>query len=590
MLNKRKHSKGFFFVLMAFLMLLYVFAYITAWTFTIDMNEKVSSDKFRGAAVQDAINQMSEATASSFLDVSGHYAFYKINGFASYENSTLKYDPTDEMKYINSSFFSLLMNGSSGDFEDSSGNQVFLNYTELENETYTFPAFIRAANRTLSQAGLELRNANISNYSLEQVDHLSFNLSAKIDFEIHDRLSSISVSRSYELFQILDVSGMPDPLVLRETRMILASGAVGADFNISYKPMFYSPESIADLAPKHIIQNAAVLNGTQGQGFFYGPAVSVDDASSIVENRSDYILVGNFSDIIAYVNYTHFGAYILTSHVEEVDPDLSNWNCGDEEDETFVQIKYQSFHCRQCGRPCTSACGEDTFCDDMIINPDSKGNTIVVENTGVGTCVSGETYDKVDGCKLKFNYDTHKPFIVSENLSVDSLPIGPGSKRYVLFIASSSSEAVHAVENDESNVSAKLGPASLFNIEELRDAVVCTNYYFSERAPSYPRRLSSQALDAGIISPFGIESMLVGRWAGGDYLPSYEPYSRVDFEFFNMQDGIKIRGMPGCKNPVMCSKPVGDEAPLGHFRVSSDSIDLWSLENISCDNGLAGCD
>ncbi len=108
-------------------------------------------------------------------------------------------------------------------------------------------------------------------------------------------------------------------------------------------------------------------------------------------------------------------------------------------------------------------------------------------------------------------------------------------------------------------------------------------------------------------SEWGIETLALGRWAGGNIVmdSKWDDYSRVDVEFFSEIEDTPanpvqmIKGMPGCKNAYMCSEPLGydpDSEHVGHFRLSDWAQDdreeyfeyLIELENGDIDN--YGCD
>lgn len=584
-----KSSKGFFFVLVSFIMLLYVSAYLIAWTRSLEISEKVASEKFRDSSLGGVFSQMNEQRFSDFLDMAGYYALFRINDYASYDNQTLKYAEDDELQYLKSSLGNMLLNGSSRDFQDRSGAPVELDYNASERGAYTFGAFLTDLNYSLSQTGLEVKSFNVSDFNLTQIDAVTFNASLRITLFIDDRLSAVSINRSMTLSRVFSVSGFPDPMILRETRKINDSSPpiATADFKPAERQIFYSSLKPGDLAPRKY-----ALSGTQGQGFFYGQLVDAKNPGPGEENRSESILVGNFSDIIDVENYSDFGAYIITNHVAPLpseDPAYLNWQT-DKEDDTFMQISFESFTCRTCGTACTKACPQDAFCDDILGNPNDRGNTVrITDPRHTEICAKdGNRYEQVSGYKLVFLNPTPKPFAVIENLNINDFSETGGWHR-ALFIANYSVEEVARISNGYSNISMKFGTPLAYDIEALRDAAACSNFYNVSSGPSYMRRLSSRATDSGITSQFGMEAMLVGKWAGGEQLPVYDGYSRADFEFFDENNGVKVRGLPGCKNPWMCSIPTGENAPLGHFALSTDSLTLYGAASIACNDGRAGC-
>ncbi len=505
-----RKSRGFFFVLISFILLLYIFLYLAAWISAIEISEKASSERFRTASVSGIMSQLTKERLDNFFDIAGYYALFKINNHSSDPAHPLQYDPADELRYLRGAFFGCVFNGTSDDFES-----VSLDYSDDEKGTYTFYAWMDSLNRTLSQAGLEVVSFSVSNENFTQLDHVTFNASMDVSIYVRDRLSTVSVNRSFSLSRQFNVTGFPDPMITREYRLIEPSSTVE-------RQIFFRNISLSNLTPINVI------NGTQGQGFFYGPMIAAADVTStnpIPSQRWQYILVGSFEDIVDVANYGQFGAYIVTSAVE-----------------------YNSY----------DGC-----------SPSEEGTFNAIQN-------------RTSSCNVTIAYPTDRPFAVIEGLDINSFR-GPGGEHHALFIAERS------VEQVANNPADKLGEVVAYDIEDLRDAMICTYFFPSGRGPSYAQRLSSDAISLSSAS-FGMETFLLGMWAGGSQLPDYENYSRVDWEFFNMLEGVKLRGMAGCKSPSMCAAAVGSDAQVGQFRLTDESIREYGAGGIACNDGRAGCD
>ncbi len=508
---KTKTFKGFFFVLISFILISYIFLYFTAWINAMEISEKVSSEKFRAVSLEGLTAQLTQEKFMKFFDISGNYALFKINEYSSNSSHTMKYDINRELFYLNRTFFSVITNGSSNDFENEA-----LNYSDSEYGVYTFYAWLKNLNSTLSQAGLEIKLFNITNMNFNQIDIVTFNATINISIFISDNLSMISINRTFHLEKNFSIEGFPDPMIKREYAKI--------DSSSNIEKRIYVNDTLLKLDIKNII------NGTQGQGFFYGPLINTTDSiNSNIALKGQYILVGTYDEIISVPDYLQFGAYILTNQPIEISTSCPNRN----EDKTFMAI----------------------------------------------------TYNSSQACALKIKNNVNQPFAVIKDFDIKKFS-GPNSEYHALIIAN------HSTEEVKNNVSKKNYNVSAYDIENLRDATICAYFIPSTRAPSYAQRLSADALS--LKSPNGMESFLVGRWAGGENLATgkkmYENSSRVDWEFFNTTiKGIKIRGMPGCKTFSMCSTGVGIDAPLGHFRFSSDSLSFYKIMDIACNDGRARC-
>lgn len=511
---KSKNSKGFFLVLIAFILIMYIFTYLTAWISALEISERTASEKFKAANIEGIVSQLNEKNFIKFFEISGYYALFKINDYSSNNSHTLQYNKSDEVQYLRSAFFGMILNGSSADFDGNS-----LEYNSDENQSYTFYAWLDKLNYTLSHAGLNITQLNISDMKFNQTSPITFNASMNLSIFVKDRLSTLSINRSFTLKKEFNITGFPDPMIRREIMKLQDAGEL--DMTVE-KQIFYRDNLTSSLAP---IRKA---NGTYGMGFFYGPMVNANNANLITESeRSRYILVGNFTEITSMENYTNFSAYILTDKPEEIRYD----GCELSEENIFMELIYK-------------------------------------ENTA-GNCEQSDSKTK-----------TNKPFAVFPNFNMNDFT-GPNGN-YSLIIANASVAEVTI------NASNKSKGVAIYDIENLRDATVCAYFLPSTHAPSYPQRLSQEAVN--LSSNFGMQTLLVGKWAGGENLTAYENYSRVDFEFFNRTQGIKIRGMPGCKNLEMCSASAGSGgAPLGQFRLSLDSLKEYGIIT-DCKDGRAGCE
>lgn len=117
----------------------------------------------------------------------------------------------------------------------------------------------------------------------------------------------------------------------------------------------------------------------------------------------------------------------------------------------------------------------------------------------------------------------------------------------------------------------------MYNIENFRGLLACGFYVNSENGPSFFQRLTREWYNKKG-NEFGIETFVVGRWAGGEDDEAREEYSRLDWEFYNETMGIRVKGMPGCKTPDMCE----EHSPVGHFRVSEETANRYGIEELLC--------
>jgi hypothetical protein len=369
----------------------------------------------------------------------------------------------------------------------------------------------------------------VSNFSAGQKDINLVNYSFDIDLQLKDFTNTSSVSRTYHIQNEIDISGLVDPALARETK-----DSAGDDLT-AYRQFFFNKDDY----PTHSSITADKMSqSTQGgQGWLYGPLAKasgsadlVPEASSIAPSkRHSYILVGNYSEITGLSSYQQFGGYILTEP-----PAVTSTTCGNEESNTLNPIKYSS-------------------------PPECK--------PGIG------------------NPKTEKPFIVAPGFnpaSAEECPILDGTnltRRCVLML---NTYLEGEVADDPTRKLSSSG-SGLFELEVVRDFVMCGYYTHNPAAPSYMQRLLNDSYELNS-SALGIETFVIGNYANDS---AYDLNSRLDRELTDGSiSGIKIRGLPGCKNYNSCA----DSPVTGIFTASNTAVTDYDLDGIACDNGAAGCD
>ncbi len=550
-MNGAGNYKGFFFVLVSFILLSYILVSTYAWVRAIETSERTYSDAFRASTLTTLADQVSEQRMSQYADISSHYALYTlVNHSVGHE---LLDKEGDEYGHVRAAFFELLSNCTSSADHYSDG--IPASYTPEESETYCFSGFFGTLSESLSKSGFAIENFSVSNYSLNETAHpLELEMNLTLHLKIRDLQTATSLERTYRISRIVNATGFLDPLLARESIDKLREGG---DPNLTiYKGIYIYPHAEAEggedlpfdeahtiLYPDKIGQDTRI-----GQGWFYGDIVFWDEAE-YVAHPSQSILVGNYSDIKGVENWGQFGAYILLN--EPVDPP----GCSNQQD-TFNRIEREE-----------DSGGGSTRCEESIEQ-------------------SGSHY-------------TDRPFIVyadEEDFRDDIYEESTGPLRpipfpnSVLFITQYSHEQVLAdVDRKDNN------PGAIFDIENLRDFARCSYYIVNPEAPSFLQRLLEDSYSRS--SPIGIETTLVGKWAGGVDNPGWNEYSRVDREFFAREEGDKMRGMPGCKDVYMCADSDPMVSEVGNFRFSAESAEFYlgtddtdAEEYIGCEDDRASCE
>lgn len=582
-------KKGFFFVIVAFVLLSYILASTYVWVRAIEMEESRYSEAFRAASVEMVLSQVSEDRVAEFTGICSHYALYRLNHHSIFhpvkagsgiDISTAETLDGSELENVRLAMEELVLHGSaSGDyFEDG----VPIEYTSEEKLTYSLDGWRAQLESSLRASGFELGEFGLEegSFVFEQTGFMKFRLGFELGIGAHDTLpgSATSLARTYGISINMEEEGMVDAYIARES--VRQLDIADDEYDIVGKRIFLAP--YADEGYEALCSGGNrpcyyVDSGSEGQGWFYGPVVMAADAGDVPADIAyGYILAGTYSEIISVPNWDGFGAYILTSKPVEGE------ECSEQSD-TFNALEY----------------GDG--CEDVFINS-------VYEETG-------------------------RPFMVYEGFNIGDFggydsEMGVAAHK-LLFVAKYSVEEVG--DNPELKVRDEDGNAdvAIYDIEGLRDFVMCGYYMPRPESPSFLHRMfdlqemfedRDPAYTSWPKSEWGMETTAAGRWAGGDLVSRYwDERSRLDTEFF-MEDGYvnsdvdMVKGMFGCKNALLCGLDFGTEIDnVGHFRISDwarwdrpssgetpgDEI-YWvdtleseddETDNIGCDNyGQASCD
>jgi hypothetical protein len=524
-------KKGFLFTVTVFLILMYVLLSISVWVKAIESSERAFSEFYKESTVELTMEQITPDKMDDTAYMVMNRNLMRLNEGA--ETFAVKAGPPeDEGLYVRTDMLELLVNGSaaSDNFEGPAPG--------LAEENASLRAWVNDLNASLRAIGVYVSQFNVSDFQISQSDIDKVNYSFKLKLGLKDFANTSSVSRTYEISNQVGITGFVDPALARES-----SDSAGNDA-IVYRQFFFNKDDYPDSASISVSKMSQTV--TAGQGWLYAPmamagasADLVPAATTIDPNQTrDYILVGTFDEIDALTAdvYTQFAGFIVTSP-----PNLTSILCEGEkfeESNTFNPISYSD--------P-----------PDCTVGMDAAAGIV-----------------------------TPKPFVVAPSFNTSKAhecPLLDGSnltRRCVLMI-NSYSEA--EVGSDPAKKNAATTYRGLYEVEGIRDFVMCGYYTNNPKAPSYLQRLLPDPYLRN--STLGIETFVIGNYAN-DY-SVYDTNSRLDRELFNSSiGGVKVRGLPGCKSFSSCS----DSPITGIFAVSEDTKADYGLGNIACDNGAAGCD
>ncbi len=532
-MRKLDMRKGFVFTVIAMALLSYLVLSVSMWAQVMAAREANVPQKYKADSLRLLIGEINEAKANQFAQRAGMYALYRLGehtvteGGLDYSTGTNP-DTANFSRNLNQSMYELITTGYT---EGGTTNwNTPLNYSDEEG--YTLAGWIGTINDTANALRLVVEMDGPYNFSFNQTTPWEMQVSYRMNVSARDMEDTMRFEKELNVTATIQLEGYVDPMIARESyRSLLPSG------NYSQRQVrqmtewagdagSWEPEPI-DVAPEYI------ADGTNGIGWFYGPINTSLHAPETAEeaaamNQSILYAAGWGDEILAVAPF--YGAVII----------------GDEPSTTSASV---------IGGACNYTRNTQTGClNCMAWNDDCVGSC-------AGVCGRYTVYLN--------QYD--RPYIAG---------VGNGwhysGMRGVL------------IDNEYSNWGSdwnnEQGYHRLWDIEKLRDMAVCGLYVLNPDAPSYTQRLMENAplLRGG---NYGIETFVVGRWAGGSYDQDNDGNSRVDHVFYgNSPGGVPVKGMPGCKNEEMCTDDAAVRESVGHFRIDEGH----SYENDDYAYGVCG--
>lgn len=515
-MEAKTHMRGFFFVVIVFIILGYILVSISVWTSALQESERRYADRFRTSNLELVSAQISDEQIDKFTRIAMYNALDELNR-VSVDNPVVAgaLNAPDEFRHVNESFYELITSGAASPthFEDQTRGASI-------GQDKSFKSWIDRLNKSIVQTGMQVSNYSITRFNVFQNSRENVSYSIDLNITLEEKSRVAFIEREYKIRGNVSIQGLIDPAIAREWNRVTP------DAQDIQKQFFFNENYTHDV---DIVPTERVSGG-EGQGWFYGPLVSVTKAPDIPPGiRSTYILFGRYDEITNLatsssnaVDYTEFGAYILTNNPIET-PNSCTSRALDQS-ETFNAITYRAGAC------------------NPLIDPTTQ---------------------------------TDKPFIVSFGFDANRGQECPEGF-CALFVTRYSPQEVQGPGGDPERKRVASTETKVYNMERLRDFAACGYYTGNINSPSYFQRLFRNSFARSNRSS-GIETFLVGSYIGGEGTVGTQPVvsfysddlSRADRELFTNQNGIKIRGMPGCKTPTMCAQ--SQDSLVGHFRLGTDS-------------------
>ncbi len=566
-----KQTKGFFFVVIMFLILSFILASLSLFVRSTQLAEERYATQFQATNLELVLHQVDEPQINRLVGNMMYNSFFRLNNYVSkspqhtivpgvYEDND---EPEIKRQKLSQPVYAvikqLFMDGrADGSFFNDG---VELSLTNNGVFSVSMNQWSERLDHSLNQMGLKLVRFSIpeDGVTIVQTDVHTFHYTIEnMQIDISDSTGRINFNKVYPLLEgDVDISGFTDSAVKNTGRDLELSLSRPIYFKLQddnapagFEDAYNSP---ADLNP------TSIVGGEAGQGWFYGPlayAGAADDvdrpdgvklASDVLaQDREKYILVGTYSQITDFdstpgiddnIGYESFGAYLVTTEPLNVEGNCAA-KVNENELNTFNALQYDA----QCS---------------ASYDPDTK---------------------------------TDNPFLVADGFDASEAPLCPQG-RCALIMNKYSFENLDSNERRPWKI-ARNQPAPsvsvLYNVERLRDFVLCGYSIRSEKGPSFTQRLLTDSYnlvdsDTDLLdAENGYSTILFGQSLipdNGD-ISDFDDLSKVDFEFFAGVDSVqRVRGLPGCRDSSTCDSP---DNPVGHvtFSTGADGTMVQYLGNV----------
>ena len=551
-------KRGFFFTVMALAILSFMLLTVQVWTRTFEQSDIHSAERFKGEAMRLVFVTISDETFSKFANASAFYATYKLVNYTMLPQHSLVNLTSSDSNNVNTGevervIKELIANGST--IPDTGPSPIPLVYTLQENDSYTFASWKQKILQAANLMGFTTSFSDMNDFSYKQIDPWTIGVSFSVAMTISDLEGTMHQSKILHANSTFSIVGFVDPSITRNEleRRGLNDTDLVAQKQI-WKHFAYNTSS--DLIPTQFNFNPTLYE--EGVGWFYGPIVSnyppnmsQDEQTLYLPRLSQTILVHDWDSELSSRS-SEFGAIIVTT-----EPNLTTTEINDGTYNYNLTVQGQ---CLNCLRWCTGS-NLPLDCPDAT-NPERFSNNVSIP------------FIAVSGTSFYGNLNT------VPNITNDA--VFPNGK-FLLFDNEHENGPLYA---DKQN-----GYHRIWDITKIRDMSVC-GFYVQNSGPSFFQRMltASESINNSVL---GIETFVIGQWAGGASDTSFNnvanTYSRLDWEFYQQTVGSRIKGMSGCKDSYMCSNNTNvTNLGIGRFKLTPDAISRYGLDKIICPEDISG--
>ncbi|MFA5108056.1 MAG: hypothetical protein WC492_00815 [Candidatus Micrarchaeia archaeon] len=608
------YKKGFFFTVLALVLLSFIFISVQIWAQAKQVEENRAAEQFRLSAMRTSLKLISNETLSNYAKASMLYALNKLSSSIEEHpdlavkgikfNDDIKKDP-EGIKYVNASIYELMIYGNTSgylvkDYSSSStpATDYFYNYVGFdpdlesggsilirknltysgEEKKYAISYFFESTTQAAKMLGYNIAWGKPYNFSFNQSDLWHVRVYMQVPVEFSDLEGRLKINKELSADATIDIQGLSDPYIMRK--------------DVSYRDTPFSIDSTFFQSRPHRnvyhitgyedyrtggVQAQLKKEGLEGMGWFYGPVaenIAHDDALFAskqdyrynISKLNQYIFATSDADLAraesaffgGIILYGQSSFYSLTNRVE-VQSKNPNLPCYRDE--------YSQTGCLWCVKKyeyMPPQCSDTSLPEPYYYKyPARLDIPHVVVSGGLPS--------------VQNNYHLQMPYMLIDNkLNISDICGAYNSDPSCRNLGTTVDESLALLQRKQSDSSGGNDHScSIWDMNGPRDMALCGYYTWSPYGPSYLQRLSAipssverdrtdtaKGIYPGISTlGFGIESFDVGTWAGGKIDQNtnknlgaadseMELSSRVDYQFYR-QSGAT----PACMGMFQKSMP-----------------------------------
>ena len=586
MIAMQKHGskKGFFLTMMALAILSFMLLTAQVWLQTFEQSDIRAASRFKGESMRIALASISDKSFSDFANASAFFALNSLTLYASSDGQALvpKYSrgpdhPNPGTELVNESVYELMYNGTVKLSDSPNG---ILKYAKEDWQKYTMLSWQEKISKAANLTGFNVSFSPMKNFNISQDDPLHVRIYFEVDMNISDLEGTMRQSKTLKANSTFSLAGFLDPMVARSDmvhRGVPRSEATEKQvwFNTKY-------ETPDDVKPVILADDEGTV--FEGFGWFSGPVTQMypDELNASDQLAlKQYVLVDSFNEKMVQYR-SAYGAIVIIGR-----PEIMTEPQG----ACTIERQAKCLNCME-RRSGPEGCGDgswDLHNDSTQIGSGTDAVYIPVmvtdDQSWLSTIRSNQPIKRFDTNPSQTDFEQEQ------------------ATQYFVLFDNAADNPLDQLRREDPYYH------RLWDVNSLRDMTTC-GFYVAPGAASptqgiapsfFQRMIAGVETDTSLRSSlYGIESFVVGQWAGGKLETppgAHDGSSRLDWEFYSDVPGTKIKGMPGCKykttdSIIGCTLPSsGDDKVLtegvGRFGLSegagSDAMKRYGAEKISCD-------